>query len=227
MKIVVVASEAVPFAKTGGLADVAGALPPALERLGHQTTLIIPCYNGAWRAGLPLTASGLTLRVPVGSALVEGHVHTATLPRSNVPVYLIDQPGYFDRDGLYQRDGVDYRDNCERFVFFSRAVLETIRLLDLRPDVIHCNDWQTGLIPIYLDEFYRSRPGLGTVGTLLTIHNLAYQGIFWHWDMPLTGLDWRYFHWQALEFHGKLNFLKAGLVFADLLSTVSPTYARE
>jgi starch synthase len=227
MKVVIIASEAVPFAKTGGLADVAGSLPRALEKLGHTPTLILPCYSRAWKADLPLRSTGLTLRIPVGSAIVEGHVHAAKLPGSEVDVYLIDQPGYFDRDGIYQRGGVDYPDNCERFVFFDRAALETVRLLDLQPEILHCNDWQTGLIPVYLEELYRARAGFASVGTLLTIHNLAYQGTFWHWDMPLTGLDWRLFNWQQLEFHGRLNFLKAGLVFADLLNTVSPTYARE
>ncbi|HWE40727.1 MAG TPA: glycogen synthase GlgA [Isosphaeraceae bacterium] len=227
MKVVIVASEAVPFAKTGGLADVAGALPAALDRLGHEVTLVLPCYRRAWKAGIPFEATGLTLRVPVGPKIVEGHVHSCRLPGSNARALLIDQPGYFDRDQLYGRDGVDYPDNCERFVFFARATLEAVRLLDLRPDVVHCNDWQAGLIPVYLDEIYRHRPGFAGVGTLMTVHNLAYQGAFWHWDMPLTDLDWRLFHWQALEFHGRLNFLKAGLVFADLLSTVSPTYARE
>jgi starch synthase len=227
MNVVVVASEAVPFAKTGGLADVAGSLPGALERLGHRVTLIVPCYRRAWKAGVELSATGLTLRIPVGAKIVEGHVHQAYLPGTHVPVYLIDRPEYFDREQLYQQDGTDYRDNCERFVFFSRAALETIRLLDLRPHVIHGNDWQTGLIPVYLEEIYRKYPGFAAVGTLLTIHNMAYQGNFWHWDMPLTGLDWRLFNWQQLEFHGRLNLLKAGLVFADLLSTVSPTYARE
>ncbi len=123
--------------------------------------------------------------------------------------------------------GKDHDDNCERFVFFERAVLETIRLLGLRPDVIHCNDWQTGLIPVYLKTLYRRVPELASAGSLLTIHNLAYLGLFWHWDMPLTGLDWTLFNHRALEFHGRLSFMKAGLVFADMLSTVSPTYARE
>jgi starch synthase len=228
MKIVLVSSEAGPFAKTGGLADVCGALPRALESLGHQVSLIIPCYNRAWRAGVPLQGTGLTLRVPIGSRVVEGRVQKGILPKSNVPVYLIDQPSYFDRDELYGYNGVDFEDNSERFIFFSRGALEAVRLLDLRPDVIHCNDWQTGLIPVLLDEVYRQRyPSMAQVGTLLTIHNLVYQGVFWHWDMPLTGLDWRLFNWEQLEFYGKLNFLKAGLVFADLLNTVSPTYAQE
>lgn len=223
----IVASEAVPFAKTGGLADVAGALPPALERLGHRVALIVPCYNQVWKIGLPLRATGLTLRVPIGAKIIEGHVQAARLPGSAIEAYLIDQPAYYDRDGLYQRDGNDYPDNSERFAFFCRAALEAIRLLGLRPDVIHCNDWQTGLIPVYLDEFYRARPAFARVATVLTIHNLAYQGTFGHWDLPLTGLDWRLFNWRQLEYHGRLNFLKAGLVFADLLNTVSPTYARE
>jgi starch synthase len=227
LEIVVVASEAVPFAKTGGLADVAGALPPALERLGHRVSLILPCHRKVWSAGRPIRATGLTLRVPVGVKVYDADLYVSDLPHSDVAVYLIDQPSFFDRDGLYQRDGQDYGDNCERFIFFSRATLEAIRLLNHRPDILHLNDWQTGLTPLYLDEFYRHRPQLAGAATLLTIHNLAYQGTFWHWDMPLTGLDWRHFHWQGLEFHGKLNFLKAGLVFSDMLNTVSPTYAAE
>jgi starch synthase len=227
MNVVLIASEAVPFAKTGGLADVAGALPRALARHGVATSLIIPCYRQARDSGIPLVDSGLSLKIPVGPNTVDVRVQVSTLPGSSVPVYLIDRPAYFDRPALYQRDGADYADNSERFIVFQRAALEAIRALGLRPDVIHCNDWQTGLIPIYLDEFYRGTPELARAGTLLTIHNMAYQGSFWHWDMPLTGLDWRFFNWRQLEFHNRINFLKAGLVFSDVLSTVSPTYARE
>jgi len=211
MNIVCVASEAVPFAKTGGLADVAGSLPRALSSLGHTACLFLPCHRRAWTAGPELVSTGLTIRVPVGSHKVEAHVHQSRLPGSDVPVYLIDGPGYFGRDELYQV-GNDYEDNCARFVFFDRAVLETIRLLGIRPDVIHCNDWQTGLIPVYLKTIYRRVPELAATGTLLTIHNLAYLGLFWHWDMPLTGLHWHLFNHQALEFHGRLSFIKAGLV---------------
>ena len=121
----------------------------------------------------------------------------------------------------------DFLDNCERFLFFARGTLEAIRLLGLNPDVIHCNDWQAGMIPVLMREAYRDLPAFRSIGTLLTIHNLAYQGVFWHYDMPLTGLNWHLFNFHQLEFHGKLNFLKAGIVFADLLNTVSPTYARE
>lgn len=227
MNIALVASEAVPFAKTGGLADVAGALPRALEHLGQEACLFLPCYPQAWKANVPLRATGLRLRLPVGSQIVEGRVHEGTLPGSGVTAYLIDQPAYFDREGLYGSGGKDYPDNVERFVFFNRAVLEAIRLMGLCPDVIHCNDWQAGLLPVYLNEFYRRVPGLRETGTLLTIHNLGYQGMFPSQDMAITGLDPRLFNWRELEFHGQLNFLKAGLVFADLLNTVSPTYSRE
>lgn len=227
MNIVFLASEGVPFAKTGGLADVAGALPRAVAALGHKTSLFLPCYRRVWESKPDLVATGVTLRIPVGAKSVEGHVYQGRLPGSTVPVYLIDQPGYFDRDGLYQQHGKDYDDNCERFVFFQRAVLEATHALALKPDVFHCNDWQSGLIPIYLRTLYKRYPDLAAAGTLLTIHNLAYQGLFWHWDLPITGLDWDLFHHRALEFHGHLSFMKAGVVFADMLSTVSPTYARE
>jgi starch synthase len=227
MNVVYVASEAVPFAKTGGLADVAGALPRALEAQGQSVTLFVPCYRSAWSAGPELTGTGLVLKVPVGANTVDANIYTSLLPRSNVKVYLIDQPRYFGRDGLYGRDGSDYPDNCERFVFFNRAVLESVRALGLHPDVIHCNDWQTGLIPVYMKTLYRHTPELESAGSLITIHNLAYLGLFWHWDMVLTGLEWRLFNWQQLEFYGRLCFMKAGLVFADMLSTVSPTYAQE
>jgi starch synthase len=227
MNVVFVASEAVPFAKTGGLGDVASALPRALGKQGHAISVFLPCYRRVWSTGVPIVSTGITVQIPVGARLVEGHVYESRLPGSDVVVYLIDQPRYFDRDSLYGTQGKDYEDNCERFVFFNRAVLEVIQALHLRPDVIHCNDWQTGLIPVYLKTIYRGIPELASAGTLLTIHNLAYLGLFWHWDMALTGLEWHLFNWRQLEFHGKLCFMKAGLVFADMLNAVSPTYARE
>jgi starch synthase len=227
MNVVFVASEAVPFAKTGGLGDVLGALPRALARQGHTASLFLPCYKRVWSAGPELTGTGTTLQVPVGARMVSAHVHASTLPRSDVRVYLIDHPRYFDRDGLYGTSGTDYADNCERFVFFNRAVLEALAALSIQPDVIHCHDWQAGLIPVYLKTLYRAVWAPTPPGTLLTIHNLAYLGLFGHWEMTLTGMDWTLFNWRQLEFHGKLCFMKAGLVFADMLSTVSPTYARE
>jgi starch synthase len=233
----------VGFAKTGGLADVAGSLPRALARRGCDCAVILPLYRTARRAA-PMEPAGEPFHVPVGGQPVEGRLWRSRLPGSDVPAFLIEQNGYFDRDdpargsGLYQyaeADGRrrDYGDNCARFVFFCRAVLEAVRLLDFWPDVLHCNDWQTGLIPVYLREDYSRWPNpaareryLG-LKTLFTIHNIAYQGHFWHHDMGLAGLSWRLFNHHQLEYHGGLNFLKAGLVFADYLSTVSPTYARE
>jgi starch synthase len=227
LNILLVSSEAVPFSKTGGLGDVCGALPVEFARLGHHASLIVPAYRQVRGCGLPLDDLGIRFIVPIGSKTMTGQLLRATLPGAGVPVYLIQQDQYFDRDELYNVDGKDYIDNCERFVFFCRAALETIRLLDLQVDVIHANDWQTGLIPAYLKIEYRHRPGYKNIASLFTIHNLAFQGRFWHWDMLLTGLDWKYFNWHEMEFHGHLNLLKTGMVFADSISTVSPQYALE
>jgi starch synthase len=227
MQVVFVASEAVPFAKTGGLGDVLGALPRAIEREGHSVAVFLPGYRRALASGVPMTRTGITLRVPIGTRTVEGAVIESALPGSGVKVYLIDQPSYFDRDGIYGNDGIDYEDNCERFVFFNRAVLEALGSLGLKPDIVHCNDWQTGLIPVYMKTLYQRHDSLAAAGSLLTIHNLAYLGLFWQRDMALTGLDWRLFNWRELEFHGRICFLKAGLVFAEMLTAVSPSYARE
>jgi starch synthase len=238
------ASEVVGFAKTGGLADVAGALPPALARLGHECAVILPLYRCTHQAADPPKPTDLTFTVPVGDRMMPGRLWRSKLPGSDIPVYLVEQKEYFDRDdpvykrGIYQflrSNGTrgDYPDNFARFVFFCRAVLEAMRLLDYWPDVLHANDWQTGLLPVFLREEYARHPHLtlrekyNRVRTLFTIHNIAYQGIFWHWDMDTARLDWRLFNKDQLEFYGHLNCLKAGLVFADLLNTVSPTYARE
>jgi starch synthase len=242
LRILLAAPEVVGFAKTGGLADVAGALPAALARRGLDCSVILPLYRSC--RGAALEPTDLTLRVPVGGRIVSGRLWRSALPNSNVPVWLIEQPDYYERDdpatgrGLYQYTlptGArrDYPDNCERFVFFCRATVEALRLLDYWPNVLHSNDWQTGLIPVYLREHYdrlsdhRLHLQYKSVRTLYTVHNIAYQGVFWHWDFPLTGLDWRLFNPQQLEFYGHLNFLKAGLVYADFINTVSPTYARE
>jgi len=220
-------SEAVPFAKTGGLGDVCGALPAELTRLGHPTTLILPAYPQAFESGLPIEPTSIQVEVPIGGKLVRGRLLRSRFADQDVPVYLVEQPEYFDRDQLYQVDGEDYRDNCQRFVFFCRAVMESLPLLGPRFDVIHANDWQTALLPVLQSVEYRHRPGYEELVTLLTIHNLAYQGVFWHWDMELTGVDWKYFNWRQMEFHGHLNLLKSGLAFADAISTVSPRYAEE
>jgi starch synthase len=220
-------SEAVPFAKTGGLADVCGALPIELNRLGHQVAVIMPAYRQTRYCGQPIEPLGVDFIVPIGSKMVTGHLLRSTMPGGKVPVYLVQQDQYYDRDELYNVDGKDYADNCERFVFFCRAVLEAIRLLDLQVDVLHCNDWQTGLIPAYLKIEYQSAPRYSRIASLLTVHNMSYQGQFWHWDMLLTGIDWKYFNWHQMEFHGNLNLLKTAMVFADSINTVSPRYAQE
>jgi starch synthase len=231
MRIVLTASEAIPFAKTGGLADVTSALCESLASLGHQVSLILPYYpQVAARSGTPLPpleSTGLTFRIPIGQKQVVGRLLRTQLPHSTVDVYLVDQPDYFDRPSLYQEAGRDYRDNCERFVFLSRAVLEAIRLLDLRPDIVHAHDWQTGLVPAMLKIENRHVSGCERTAAVFTVHNMAFQGIFWHWDMVLTGLDWKYFNWHQMEFFGNLNLLKSGLVFADVVTTVSPSYAQE
>lgn len=227
MNILLATSEAVPFAKTGGLADVSGALPGELAKLGHQVAVIMPGYRQTQYCGQPIERLGCEFIVPVGSKMVSGRLARSAMPGGKVPVYLVQQDQYFDREQLYMADGKDYIDNCERFVFFSRAVLEAIRLLDLPVDLLHANDWQTGLVPAYLKALYAGDPRYQKIASLFAVHNMAYQGQFWHWDMLLTGLDWKYFNWHQMEFHGKLNLLKTGMVFADALLTVSPRYAQE
>jgi starch synthase len=243
-RVLIAASEVVGFAKTGGLADVAGSLPRALARRGHECAVILPLYSCARTGKVPLTPTQHSFTIPIGERKISGSLWRANLPDSTVPVYLVEQPNYFERDdpaqgrGLYQYtlpngQKRDYPDNSERFIFFSRAVLEAMRLLDYWPEVVHNNDWQTGLVPVYLREEYSRhlppnlRARYENIRTLFTIHNLAYQGLFWHWDMVLTGLDWRLFNYQQLEFYGRINFLKAGIVFSDILTTVSPSYAKE
>jgi starch synthase len=241
-KILLAASEVVGFAKTGGLADVAGSLPRALAGRGHQCAVILPLYRSVHTGPIPISPTGHSFNIPIGDKSVAGRLWQSTLPDSNVPVYLVEQSYYFERDDPRQGAGIyqftlpsgekrDYPDNCERYIFFCRAVLEAMRLLDFWPHIVHANDWQTALIPVYLRELRPPDRGLREayerVRTLFTIHNIAYQGAFWHWDMPLTGLPWSLFNDRQLEFYGNLNLLKAGIVFADLINTVSPTYSRE
>jgi starch synthase len=144
-----------------------------------------------------------------------------------VTVFCIGRDDLYDREGLYGNEFGDYQDNAERYIFFSRAVVELCQTLNLKPDIIHCNDWQTGLIPVYLKTLYAEVPSLRSLASLFTIHNLGYQGLFWHYDLHLTGLGWEWFTPGGLEFFGKLNLMKAGIVFADILNTVSPNYRKE
>ncbi len=230
MRILLASSEAVPFSKTGGLADVATALAKSLDQRGHDVWLITPYHRqaAANRSGVPeIEPTGKSITVQIAAKTVSADILQARLPGSGVTVLLLDQPGYFDRPGLYQENGRDYDDNCERFVFFSRAVLEVATVFGLQPDIVHTNDWQTGLVPALLQIEYRKRPQFQHTASVFTIHNMAFQGQFWHWDMLLTGLDWKYFNHNQMEFHDHLNLLKTGIVFADQVTTVSPTYARE
>lgn len=227
MKLLFTSSEVVPFSKTGGLADVSGALPRELSRLGVEIVVFTPAYRSLKEQGAPWEDVDIDLQIGIGQKSVPGRLLRSNLPDSSVVIYAVDQPEYYDRPGLYGTAGVDYEDNCERFVFFCRSVLESIRQLNWWPDLIHVNDWQTSLIPAYLKTELAASPGYENIASLLTIHNLAYQGSFWHWDMLLTGLDWKYFNWQQMEFYGQLNLLKTGIVFADAINTVSPTYAAE
>lgn len=244
MRVLLVASEVAGFAKTGGLADVAGALPRALARLGVDCQVVMPLFDSCLRTGR-CEPTNLRCRVPVGPGEgVEVEFWRSTLPGSAVPVWFVSSGEMFNRDqpeygrGLYQFAGTDgsrrdYPDNGARFALFARAALELPRMLDWWPDTIHANDWQTGLLPVYLREHLDNHPDPGVaerarrVSTLFTIHNIAYQGAFPPSMMEWARLDWRLYNPLQLEFYHQLNFLKAGLVFADQVSTVSPTYARE
>ncbi len=228
MRILFATAEAVPFAKTGGLADVSNALPRALRALGHDAALILPCYRHVRdKAPEPVEDTGIDVSVPVDGKPQTARLLRTALPDPAVPVWLLDHPGYYDRELLYGKPEGEYADNAERFVFFARAALAAAKALGWRPDIYHCNDWQTSLVPVYLecllhdDRFYHG------ARSLLTIHNLAYQGLFPAAAFALTGLDHGHFNWRELEFHGKLDLLKGGLVYADALSTVSTRYAKE
>ncbi len=227
LHIAMISSEVVPFAKTGGLGDVCGALPIALEQLGHQCSVFLPCYRSAMQSGLAIEPTSIVFTIPVGGRHVACRVMKSKLPNSQVVIYLLDQPAYFDRDGLYGDKQGEFRDNCERFAFFCRAVMEAIAQLSLEIDIVHAHDWQAGLMPAYVATGFGGYQWARSAKSVMTIHNLAYQGRFWHYDMVLTGLDWQYFNWQQMEFYGQLNLMKTGIAFANAVTTVSPTYARE
>ena len=238
LRILVVASEVVGFAKTGGLADVAGSLPRALAKRGHEVAVVMPYYRAVRFGKNPPKPTSHVLHVPIGTRILACKVFQSKLPGTEVPIYFIDAPEYFDRDDVYHGRGLyqatmpggyksDYPDNAERFAFFSRAALEVIPTIRFQPDIVHANDWQTGLVPAYLSEVFRTNPKYANIRSLFTIHNIAYQGMFGADVMRMTGLPGWMFNPKQLEFHGQLNFLKSGVVFADAVNTVSPTYARE
>ncbi len=225
MTIVFVSSEAQPFSKTGGLADVSGSLTKALAELGHNVHLFTPLYKSVDRETHKIPKRGKAVQVPISSRTVNGNV--LSIKKGRLSTHFIEHDGYFGRDNIYSTPKGDYADNSERFVFFSRAALEGIKALKIKPDVIHVNDWQTSLIPVYLKTLLKNDPALGRVPSVLTIHNLAYQGVFWELDWHLTGLPWEVFETGGLKNHGQINFLKGGIIFADMITTVSKTYAEE
>jgi starch synthase len=213
MRILMVASEAVPLAKTGGLADVVGALPRALCRLGHQVDVMIPRYRGI--AGEPVAR----IRVALGAQIAEAGIDAVTA--DGVRTLLVEHPAYFDRDYLYGAVGHDYPDNPERFAFLCQAAATWAATQRDAYEVVHAHDWQGGLMPVLLE-----RSGV-PVPVVFTIHNLAYQGIFDASWLPRLGLGWDLMRVDAMEFWGRVSYLKAGVVFSRLITTVSPTYAQE
>lgn len=224
LHIAIASPEIAPFAKTGGLADMVGSLAPALERLGLKVSLIMPAYRSVLQGRFPLEETGVRFTVPVSDRKEEGIVLKTKLGQ-DIAVYVIRADRYFDRDSLYSTPEGDYPDNAERFVFFTRAILEVLKRDP--PQILHCHDWQSALALVFLKAQSSLYPELSSVKSVFTVHNLGYQGLFWNLDWHLLNLDGSLFTPRYLEFYGKINFLKGGLVFADKITTVSPSYAEE
>lgn len=231
LKILIVSSEVHPFAKTGGLADVAGALPLELAALGHDVRVVLPRYASVDEERFHILPILGDIRVRLGDDEYVADIMRTALPDSSVPTYFVENPGFFDREGLYLDPDTkaEYPDNAVRFAFFCKAVIWLLKGLDWTPDVIQCNDWQTALIPVYLrtDAEMKADPALQQIKTLFTIHNLAYQGVYSRAVATGIGIGDELFHPAALEFYAQLNLLKGGIIFADRLSTVSRRYAEE
>jgi starch synthase len=224
LHIAMVSPEITPFAKTGGLSDSVGSLARALEQLGLRVSLLMPAYRSVLQSGFPVEDTGVRFTVPVSNRREEGLI-LKTKMGSAISVYLIRADKYFDRDYLYGTPDGDYPDNAERFTFFTRATLEVLK--HDPPSILHAHDWQSALAITFLKAQPYLYPELSPVKTVFTVHNLGYQGLFWHWDWHLLNLDWSFFNLRYLEFYGKINFLKGGIVFADAITTVSPSYAEE
>jgi starch synthase len=223
MRITFAASEGVPYSKTGGLADVVGSLPKALSALGHEITVFLPRYRQTHLKEARLAIPNLT--VPMQDYLlfcqiIDGGKH------DGVQFYFVDHPEFSYRDGLYGDSRGDYADNAERFTMFCRAVIESSKRFG-PPDIFHVHDWQTSLIPVLLKSLYAYDATFALTGTVLTIHNIGYQGLFPNSVMPKLLLPWTLFTMDRLEFYDKVNFLKGGIVYSDYITTVSRTYAKE
>jgi starch synthase len=226
MRILIVTPEANPFARSGGLAEVIYALAWALVKLGHQVSVVLPLYRQVRESGRPLECTGQTLTIPLSFKTLQAQIFTSQVD-PNLNFYFIGEDSLFNREGLYGTSYGDFDDNAERFIFFSRAVVEMIEALKLEFDVCHAHEWQTGLVPVYLKTIYSDRPLLQRLPVVYTVHNVGYQGLFSSYDLPLTGLGWELLSPKSLEFYGKLNFMKGGIVFADLITTVSTKYREE
>lgn len=221
MKILMASTEMAPLARTGGLGDVLEALPAELQNRDHEVSVVLPLYRSIREnPALSIRSTGVEVTATVGSKRLDAEIYECEAP-NGVQVFLVGRDEYFDRTGIYGTDNRSYEDNAERFIYFSRAVVELARHITPQFDVIHAHDWQTALIPAFVKD-----AGL-PFGTVFTIHNLAYQGSFYGVDFGLTNLPWTYFSEHGLEFHGRLNFLKGGIVFSDVLTTVSERYARD
>lgn len=225
MRVLFVASEIAPFAATGGLAEVARALPPALAAHGVDVIRVMPMYRHVMESGRPLQDTGIRLRIPVGLSTWTAEVWVCDDPAPST--YFIRRDEYFDRSQLYGLPDRDYDDNAERFVFFQKAVVALSDALQLAPDIVHGHDWQCGLLPLFF-RYGIQGMGRGAVPkTVFTIHNLAYQGIFPGSAFSITHLPFACFSVSTMEFYGDVNSMKAGITTADLVTTVSPTYAQE
>ncbi len=224
MKITFCASEGVPFSKTGGLADVVGALPGALAANGHEVQLLLPRYRMT-KPG-KIHPQGKNVTIPLSAGYKFATVQDGG-EAGGVRTYLVDLPEYFDRDGLYQVNGQDHPDNHLRFAAFSLACIEFLKRLGTSPDVLHCHDWQSALVPIYLRSLYKSDGFFEKTGTLFTIHNIGYQGLFPSGILAEISLPSSLYTMDALEYWGRVNLLKGGIVFSDFVSTVSRKYAEE
>ncbi len=225
MKIAYVASEITPYASTGGLAEVAGALPPALVELGHDVLRFMPMYRTVLEGHPACRPAGLSLNIPVGFRSYTAEIWYSDSPAPRT--YFIRRDEYFDRSCLYNLPDRDYDDNFERYVFFQKAVVALMDALKFSPDVVHGNDWQCGLMPYFLSQGWQGNPRSRPEPFVFTIHNLAYQGIYPGSDYAETNLPFNCFSVGTVEFYGKINCLKGGVTGARAITTVSPTYARE
>lgn len=226
MKILLVSSEFHPYSKSGGLADMVGALAKTLASEGNQVGVVTPLYRGIRERFAGLEPFDWVLDLPLGNSRVAGKV-VVSQPAENLTIYFIDQPGFFDRPSLYTDKGVDYADNAERFIFFAKAATHLARYLPWKPELVHVHDWQAALVPLFMRDQKLRDGWRDAPATCLTIHNLAYQGVFPPEAYALTNLPPAYFNAEAVEFYGRVNCLKAGIEFSDVLTTVSPRYARE